>query len=340
MRLAGLLIVAVQLLLGTAARAETDAVRLVRQFGLGYLPVHVAVNEKLIEKRLAAAGLPNTKVELLQATSGAAANDYVLSGSADFAMGGMTVMMTMWDKTKGNANVRAMMALCDSPMYLTTIDPKIKSIADYGPDDRIAVTAPKITQQALTLQMVAARDFGWDKRFTLDPLTVALSHPDAVAALLSGKHEIKSYMATVPFYFQVAADPRVRTILTSYDVLGGPHSSFAIFNTEVFKTKNPKTYAAVAAGFDDAMALIARDKKAAAAAYLAQESSKLSADEVYGMLMREGDIHYSATPTRTQDVAEFMHKVGTLKNRPASWHVLGERPRPAGQLEAKGGKSQ
>ena len=320
MRLAGRLILCAAVLLGAAgARAETSEVRLVRQFGLGYLPVHVAVNEKLIEKRLAAAGLPDTKVTLLQATSGAAANDYLLSGSADFAMGGSTVMMTMWDKTKGNANVRAMMALCDSPMYLTTIDPKIKGIADYGPDDRIAVTAIKITQQALTLQMVAARDFGWDNRFKLDPLAVSLSHPDSVAALLSGKHEIKSYMATVPFYFQVAADPRVRTILTSYDVLGGPHSSFAIFNTEAWKTKNPKTYAAVAAGFDDAMALITRDKHAAAAAYLAQESSKLSADEVYKMLLREGDVHYSATPTRTQEVAEFMHKVGTLKNRPASW---------------------
>ncbi len=320
MRLAGRLILCAAVLLGSAgARAETSEVRLVRQFGLGYLPVHVAVNEKLIEKRLAAAGLADTKVTLLQATSGAAANDYVLSGNADFAMGGMTVMMTMWDKTKGSINVRAMMALCDSPMYLTTIDPKIKSVADYGPDDRIAVTAVKITQQALTLQMVAARDFGWDNRFKLDPLAVSLSHPDSVAALLSGKHEIKSYMATVPFYFQVAADPRVRTILTSYDVLGGPHSSFAIFNTEAWKTKNPKTYEAVAAGFDDAMALIARDKRAAATAYLAQESSKLSADEVYKMLLREGDMHYSATPTRTQEVAEFMHKVGTLKNRPASW---------------------
>jgi NitT/TauT family transport system substrate-binding protein len=303
-------------------RAETGEVRLVRQFGLGYLPVHVAVQEKLIEKHLAAAGLKDTKVTLLQATSGAAANDYLLSGSADFAMGGSTVMMTMWDKTKGNANVRAMMALCDSPMYLTTIDPKIRTIADYGDNDRIAVTAIKITQQALTLQMVAARDFGWDNRFKLDPMTVSLSHPDAVAALLSGRHEIKSYMATVPFYFQVAADPRVRTILTSYDVLGGSHSSFAIFNTEGWKTKNPKTYKAVAAGFDDAMELIARDKRAAAAAYLSQESSKLSADEVYGMLLREGDMHFKATPTRTQEVAEFMHRVGTLKNRPPSWRDM------------------
>lgn len=323
MRLAALLVLAAALASAPLpGRAETNEVRLVRQFGLGYLPVHVAVQEKLIEKRLAAVGLKDTKITLLQATSGAAANDYLLSGSADFAMGGATVMMTLWDKTKGNANVRAMMALCDSPMYLTTIDPKIKSIADYGPDDRIAVTAIKITQQALTLQMVAARDFGWDNRFKLDPMTVSLSHPDAVAALLSGKHEIKSYMATVPFYFQVAADPRVRTILTSFDVLGGSHSSFAIFNTEAFKTKNPKTYAAVAAGFDDAMALIARDKRAAAAAYLAQESSKLSADEVYGMLMRERDVHYSATPTRTQAVADFMNRVGTLKNRPASWRDM------------------
>ena len=110
-------------------------------------------------------------------------------------------------------------------------------------------------------QRLDARPIGealFEKHGKLDPLTVSLSHPDAVAAMLSGKHEIKSYMATVPFYFQVAADPRVRTVLTSYDVLGGSHTSFAIFNTESWKTKNPKTYEAVAAGFDGLMPTISK----------------------------------------------------------------------------------
>ena len=40
------------------ARAEVAEVHLVRQFGIGYLPLTIMLHEKLVEKHAAKAGLP------------------------------------------------------------------------------------------------------------------------------------------------------------------------------------------------------------------------------------------------------------------------------------------
>ena len=111
-----LLAAATSMVVEPAFAQETKEVRIVQQFGLSYLPLHVAVEQKLIEKHTRAAGLVDTKVILSKLGSGAAANDALLSGSVDIALGGTTVLMTIWDKTKGRGDVKAMMAFCDTPI--------------------------------------------------------------------------------------------------------------------------------------------------------------------------------------------------------------------------------
>ncbi len=59
---------------GNQALAEASEVRIVQQFGLSYLPLHVAVEQKLIEKHARAAGLGDIKVALSRLASGAAVN--------------------------------------------------------------------------------------------------------------------------------------------------------------------------------------------------------------------------------------------------------------------------
>ena len=105
--------------------------------------------------------------------------------------------------------------------------------------DRIAVSGVKVTLQALVLQMAAAKQFGWDQRFRLDPFTVSLPQPEAVVALLSGRHEVKSHVATVPYNFQELADPRARLLLNSFDVTGGSHSAVVMFGSARWKNQNP-----------------------------------------------------------------------------------------------------
>jgi NitT/TauT family transport system substrate-binding protein len=212
-----------------------------------------------------------------------------------------------------------MMAFCDTPMVITTIDPRVKSIRDYRDGDRIAMTAARGTHHSISLQMAAAKEFGWENRNKLDNLTVGMSHPDAMIAVLSGNHEVKSHSATVPFLQQELADPRVHVVLNSYDVAGGRHTLIVAYNTTKWKNDNPKTYAAVAAAFEEAMRFINADKRAAAEIYARAEKSRLSVDEVARMLQDENVIYFAPAPTRVMVWSEYMHKVGMLKNPAANW---------------------
>lgn len=302
-----------------ASAQETREVRIVQQFGLSYLPLHVAVEQKLIEKHARAAGLGEVNLTLSKLGSGAAVNDALLSGSVDIALGGTTVLMTIWDKTKGRGDIKGMLAFCDTPMVITTIDPRIRSIRDYREGDRIAMTAARGTHHSVSLQMAAAREFGWENRAKLDNLTVGMSHPDAMIALLSGSHEVKSHSATVPFLQQELADPRVRAVLNSYDVAGGRHTLIVAYNTTKWRIENPKTYAAVAAAFEEAMKFINADKRAAAEIYLKAEKSKLTVDEVHKTLLDEDKIFFSPAPSKVMVWSEYMGRVGLLSNKATSW---------------------
>ena len=307
------------LIVTNVGAAETKEVRIVQQFGLSYLPLHVAVDQKLIEKHTRNAGLGEAKVTLSRLGSGAAVNDALISGSVDIALGGTTVLMTIWDKSKGRGDIKGVMAFCDTPMVIATIDPRIKSIRDFREGDRIAMTAARGTHHSISLQMAAAKEFGMESRTKLDNLTVGMSHPDAMIAMLSGNHEVKSHSATVPFLQQELADPRVRTVLSSYDVAGGRHTLIVAYAASKWRTENPRTYAAVAAALEEAHAFINANKRAAADIYLRAEKTKLTADDVFKMLQDENAIYFSPTPSRVMVWADYMNKVGLLQNKPASW---------------------
>ena len=65
----------------------------------------------------------------------------------------------------------------------------------FSDKDRIAMPAVKVSIQAVTLQMAAEQEFGQGQHGRLDHLTVSMSHPDATAALLSGRSEVTGRLA-------------------------------------------------------------------------------------------------------------------------------------------------
>ena len=172
--------------LGAAQAQAQGKVRIAQQFGLSYLPLHVALELKLIEKHAKAIGEGDVTIEVVRLASGAAVNDAIISGSIDVAMAGLTVLLNLRDKTVGSNTVKGMMAIADSPIYFNTTDPRIQSVKDFQETDRIAMTAGRGTQHAVILQMASAAAFGWDNREKLDALAVGISHPDGVIGLLSG----------------------------------------------------------------------------------------------------------------------------------------------------------
>lgn len=307
------------LILAMPAAAQDNKIRIVQQFGLSYLPLHMAIEHKLIEKHATAAGVQSPVVEVSRLASGVATNDALLSGNIDLAMAGMAVLLNLWDKTVGSAPARGMMAIADTPTFFNTIDPKIKSIRDLGPDDRIAMTAGRGTQHHIILQMAAAKEFGWDNRAKFDPLAVSMSHPDGVIGLLSGGSAFKTHITTVPFIQMELADPRVRKILSSYDVSGGRQTLIVAYATEKWRKENPRMYAAAYAGLKEGMDRIKADTKAAADLYMKVEKPKLPVETIHGILKDENMLLFTPAPSKVMFFADFMHKGGLMKNKMASW---------------------
>ncbi|MEJ0071377.1 MAG: ABC transporter substrate-binding protein [Pseudomonadota bacterium] len=307
------------ILASSSAVAAESKIRIAEQFGLAYLPLRVAIDRKLIEQQAAKLGLPDATVEVTQMGSGVAVNDAIITGGVDIAMAGATVLLILWDKTVGRNTVKGMMAIADSPIYFNTVDPRIHSIRDFGEDDRIAMNAGRGTQHFLTLQMAAAQAFGWDARTRLDALTLSMAHPDGVVALLSGGAVIKTHATTVPFIQMELADPRVRTVLNSYDVVGGRHSLIVAYCTEKWRRENPKLFAATYAGLSEAMDIIQADKYAAALLFKRVESTNLSVEAIDRILADENMLAFTPTPSKMMVYADYMAKVGLLKNRMDSW---------------------
>ena len=59
--------------------------------------------------------------------------------------------------------------------------------------------AVKVSVQAVTLQMAAAKQWGEQNFGKLDPITVSMSPPDATIALLSGSGEVNNVFSVPPF---------------------------------------------------------------------------------------------------------------------------------------------
>ena len=311
-------------------RAESDTVRIAQPYGLLYLPSYVVLDRHLIEDRAAAAGLGAVKVTLTRLASGPAGSDMILAGDADLAMGGFGPALTLWDKSKGTQKVRGVLPLCSSPMFLVSTDPHIHSLEDFTSKDRIAVSAIKVTDQALTLEMAAARAWGWDQRFRLDPLTVAMSNPDGQLALLGGLSEVRNHATIIPFSMAELESGKAHLVLSSDDVMEPGSTSVVVWASARFHDPNPRLYAETAQAFEDAIDWINANPHGAAQLYLAREPRKEGVDWIEKLLSNPSLVRYSATPRGMQEHADFMYQNGTLKNRAASgkdlfWENMAEK---------------
>ena len=311
------------LILGTwalSASAEVAEVKLMSQYGIGYMQLTVMKAEKLVEKHLARNGLSNSKVTWATLGAGAAANDALLSGQLHMAAGGTGPAIILWDRTRSTMDVRGVAALSSMPNLLVTRNPNIKSIKDFTEKDRIAMAGAGSSVQTTYLQMAAAREFGIDNFKKLNPMMVNLAHPDGLRAMLSGSGEIQSQFTSPPFQ-NTAIESGARPVLNSYDIMGGPNTFLMVWSTSKFRVENPRSYKSVLDALREATDMINANKRKAAELYVAEGGGKENVDKILA-LMNDPQIRYTLVPERLLPFAQFMHQVGTLKTKPASWKDL------------------
>lgn len=303
------------------ANAEVAELKMMSQYGIGYMQLTVMKHDKLVEKHLAKQGLPNTTVTWAKLGAGAAANDALLAGGLHFAAGGTGPALILWDRTRANVGVHGVAALSSMPNLLITRNPKIKSLRDFTESDRIAMAGAGSSVQTTFLQIATAKEFGVENYKKLAPLMVSLPHPEGLRALLSGSGEINSQFTSPPFQNTALENPGIRTVLNSYDIMGGPNTFLMVWATKKFRDENPRTYKAVVDALREATDSINADKRRAAEIYVKEGGGKESVDKLLA-IMNDPQIRYRLAPEKILPFQQFMHQVGTLKNRAESWKEL------------------
>ncbi len=308
-------LIAGSLVAPATAQAEGE-IRIAEQFGIVYLLLNVVRDQGLIEKHGKEQGI-DIKVDWTQLSGGAATNDALLSGSVDIVGAGVGPLLTIWDRTYGRQNVKAVASLGNFPYYLLSSNPKVKSVADISEKDRIALPAVGVSVQSRFLQYAAAQQWG-DKEFSrLDKYTLAVPHPDATAALIAGGTELNGHFSNPPFQEQALANKDVHVVLDTYELLG-PNSPTVLFTTEKFRKDNPKTYKAFVDALAEAADFAQNDKAAAADTYIRVTKAKISRDELL-KIIDNPKYEFTVTPKNTYKLADFLYRVGAIKHKPESW---------------------
>lgn len=306
------------LLTGAALTAHAEGkISIAQQFGIGYLILDVVQDQKLIEKHGKAQGL-DIKVEWNQISGATAMNEALLANSLDVVSAGVPPLLTLWDRTKGKQNVKAVAALGSLPNYLISNNPKVKTLKDLGEKDRIAVPAAGTGFQSRTLQIETAKIFGKDDFKRFDNISVSIPHPEATAALISGGSEINTHFSSAPFYYQALENKNVHKVISSYEILGGPATFNVLYTTQKFHDENPKTYKAFYAALAEAAQFVKGNKAKAAETFIRVQKSKLPLEFVR-KIVEDPENDFTISPFRTYVYADELNKLGVIKNRAASW---------------------
>ena len=287
-----------------AAGSEEEAteVTIGYQPGLGYAPLLIAKQEKLIEKEL-----PDVDITWQMLDSGSALRDGVLSGDIQVASMGTAPFLVGLD---AGVEWKTLMSMNDMNLQLVTKDKGVESLEDLPDNAKIAMPAPD-SIQSVVLRKGAEEELG--DATALDKSIVALGHPDGVQALVAG--QIDAHLTAPPFQAQEIEEGG-HPILDSYDLFG-EHSFNSVYTTEEFADANPEFVDALTTAFSDSVDLLNDDPEKAAQVLSEESGGEVSAEDMKTQITDE-DVTFTTTPTGFATFAEFMQQIGMIKDVPAS----------------------
>ena len=296
------------------APAEKTTVVFAFQNGWAYTPLRVMDDQDLVEKHAKKLGIV-LKAEYKNLGSPGVIRDAMLSGDVQFGAVGVPTLIMLADKTKGEW--KAVGNIVSVPMFLNTSG-SAKTICDI--EGKIALPTIKSSVQATTLQMAAKKQCK-DNPFFLDSKTVSMPHPDGYIALLNG--QVEAHFTSPPFNqleIKNGKEKNVRTIASSYDILGGKTSFILLIGSDKWREANPKDYEAISDAFEEAILWTRNNPKEAAKLYVEKEKSKETVDEVERQMMDESTL-FDTTPNHIGTYSSFMKDIGTVKNT-MDWKYL------------------
>jgi NitT/TauT family transport system substrate-binding protein len=304
-----------------SARAEATNVRLSHGYGIHYLPLMVIRDRQLLEKHAARLGLILTTT-WRSIDGGSSINDAMLAGALDIAGLGAPGFITLWSKARNipSAAVIGVAGLGKGALWLNTNKPNIKSLRDFGPNDKIAVPGIKTSFAAVVLEMAAAKEFGLAHYDQLDSLTVGLSHPDALIALTSGTNALSGHVGSPPFSTNELKYPGIHRVFSTSELLG-PITIDVVYAAKRFADANPGIMDAFVAAMDEASQSIAADKSSAADSFLRASGVTMKKEAVLDLL-EDPETTFATAPEGVMQYAAFLGQTGAIKTVPKTWSEM------------------
>jgi len=297
-------------------------VNFVQQRGLLYLPVDMMVTGGVLQQEATKLGLGKVEASARTLSGPAAITDALLSGSASYGAAALPSLLTLWDKTHGTPNeVRAVGTISNGAMVLYTINPNVKTIADFTEKDRIAVPSVRISFNAMMLEMAAEKL--WNDPHRLDHLTVGLGHADALAALSAGygSANVTAHIAVQPFTNRGLKLPGAHVIADSREVFGGPLTQVTLLAAKQTRDKDPTLFKAVGNALEASIRICSADKRAAAVLWKKAQNASESVDELLALLDDPG-FEFTSQPHRIATFAAFLNRIGNMKWEVGDWKEL------------------
>ena len=296
-------------------------VAFVQQRGLLYLPVDLMVSGGILQKEASKLGLGQIEATAT-ALSGPGPVDAILSGAADYGTVALPSLLTIWEKTRGTANeVKAVGTVSNGAMTLYSINPNVKTLADFTDKDRIAVPTVRLSFNAMMLQMAAEKL--WNDPHRLDHLTVALGHPDAVAAPLcrvrQGLHH-RAYRRAALYRSRTQHSRRPHRHRQPQGVRRPAHPDYAARH-QADERKESALFQAVANALEESIKVADADKRAATVLWKDAQKAPESLDDLVAQLNDPG-FEFTSQPHRIAYFAAFLHRIGSMKVQLADWKEL------------------
>ncbi|RCV48599.1 ABC transporter substrate-binding protein [Marinitenerispora sediminis] len=276
-------------------------------YGLSFAPLIIIQSQGWLEEEL-----PDHTVEWKVLSGGSASRDGLLGGSLELGTSGQAPFLQAW---ASGVPWRVVTALNNMPLWMVALDDRIQSLDDITESDRISSPQPG-SIQAMVLAKAAQDRYGDPGRFTRN--MVAMPHPDALQALLSG--QIAAAVTAPPSQYQ-AVEQGARILLDSYEVFGAPHGFNVVTALEDYAEDNPDVIAAVHANVARANELINSDPARAAGILAEAEDGDVTAEQYEDYLTREGT-EFTTTPQGLEALSSFMSEIGEIDTTPGGWTDL------------------
>jgi ABC-type nitrate/sulfonate/bicarbonate transport system substrate-binding protein len=306
----GAMLVAATALAATAALGQStatapDKLTIAYQPGLGYAPLILMKQQRTIERQF-----PGTQVDWKVLASGTPITNGVISGDIQIGAVGVGPMLVGWAR---GVNWKVIAPLNDGDLWLMARDPNIKTIEDLR-GKRIA-TPTNTSIQAVILRKMAEVKLGNPK--ALDAGLLAMDHPDAMQALLSG--QIDAHFTSPPFQFQ----EKVRgahVVAKSYNYFGA-HTFLVTVMTQRFYDQYPE-FARAFYSSVVAMQSVIKKNPDVVAKTLQQDAGGMPTNRQFKQWLVNPALNWTTRPRGLMRTASFMHRTEQIAKLPGSWRDL------------------